>query len=169
MRAEGLDGLAGSPGRVRLALHRARAALDARRGGAGSQRPASPGRRGAPGGTGRPAQIDLRSGSLHGATVVVVDDGTSPVGIIRAGVDLVRMGGAGCVIVAVACGPAEILDEIGRWAGDVCAGLVPSWTEWYRWGGHIYDEDVLPERALPDRSVPEAGPARDIAGTPAGS
>lgn len=123
---EAMDRLPASPGRGRATLDRARAALDARR----EDRPA-------------PAPLDLRAGTLGGATVVVVDDGTSPAGLVRAAVDLVRMAGAERVTVAVACAPAEQLELLGRWAGDVCTGWIPPWTEWYGWGGRLYDEDLI--------------------------
>ena len=128
MLMDGLDRLAADPRRIRAAVDRARAAIDLRR--TGDEPPPTAPMAGA-------------------ATVVVVDDGTSATDLIRAAVDLIRMAGAQRVTVAVACATAERLEQLSRWAGDVCVAVIPRWTDWHRWGGRIYDEDLTAPAAAP--------------------
>lgn len=78
-------------------------------------------------------------------TVILVDDGTSSRDTVAAAVDLVRAGRPARVVLAVPSAPRESLDELGGLVGDVIAGSVVPWTEWFRWHGRPYEDDSVPD------------------------
>lgn len=77
-------------------------------------------------------------------TVILVDDGTSSRDTLVAAVDLVRAGRPGRVVVAVPAATQESLDELEHLVGEVIAGSVVAWTEWFHRHGHLYEDDSLP-------------------------
>ena len=77
-------------------------------------------------------------------TVILVEDGTASREVVAAALDLVRAGRPGRVLLAVPTAPQEIIEELGRLAGDVIVGSVAPWTEWFHWHGRIYDDDARP-------------------------
>lgn len=77
-------------------------------------------------------------------TVILVDDGTSSRDTVVAAVDLVRAGRPGRVIVALPAAPQESLDELEHLVGEVIAGSVVPWMEWFHRHGNLYEDDSVP-------------------------
>lgn len=77
-------------------------------------------------------------------TVILVDDGTSSRDTVVAAVDLVRAGRPGRVVVAIPTAPQENLEELERLVGEVIAGSVMPWIEWFHRHGHLYEDDSVP-------------------------
>lgn len=97
------------------------------------------------------ARLDTlyREGSAHppvsGRDAIVVDDGTSTRGALRAAVEIVRKDGARTVVVAIPAAPPETLSEVAAVADEVvCAEPLP-WYTWFRLHGHFYEDESIPE------------------------
>lgn len=76
--------------------------------------------------------------------VVLVDDGSSAPSRLAAAVDFIRRDGPFSVTLAVACAPVERIAEMEEFAGDMVVAVVPSWSEWFRWHGALYESDGVP-------------------------
>lgn len=101
--------------------------------------------RGARAGLGASALPDGYAGpDVAGRDVVLVDDGTSSVSRLAAALDFLRRGRPQSVTLAVVCAPREVIGQIENFAGDVVVAVIPPWSEWFHWHGHLYDSDLLP-------------------------
>ena len=83
--------------------------------------------------------------SVAWRTLILVDDGTSSRQAIAAAIDLVRAGRPGRVILAIPIAPQEKVDELNRIAGEVLVGAVARYIDWFRWHGHPYEDETVPD------------------------
>jgi putative phosphoribosyl transferase len=97
--------------------------------------------------------------SLHGRTVILVDDGIATGSTMIAACRVVRAQGAGRVVVAVPVAPEEALDRMAEVADAVICLRAPSpffsVGQWYRDFSQTSDDEVV---ALLQRSWTTPGP-----------
>ena len=104
-----------------------------------------------------PAQADGLE-SVPGREVVVVDDGTSELTLLKAAIEVVRAAGPAHLTMAVPMAPQEVLDELATLADSVVCAEAVSWFPWFRLHGHLYDSnETIGE--IPPESGPTGRPA----------